>query len=162
MFLWRWESREGVWRAEPLAAGEAVTLGPRVQALPLTSDGCGLLVEGRVTVNGALTLPLRVLQDRDEIRIDDQTLCFSIDGPADIVPFSGVSSVRCGRCQGGMQEGEPAVLCPRCQAWHHQTPLLSCWTYGPQCPRCGRPTTGAAWQPEPLAAGSRPEEGRDV
>ncbi len=159
MYLWRWDSREGIWRAEPLAAGEAVALGPRVLALPLASGECGLLVEGRVTVNGVPAMPLRVLQDRDEIRIDHQALCFSIDGPADVAPFSGASSVRCGRCQGEMQDGDAAVRCPRCQTWYHQTPVLSCWSYGTQCSRCGRPTTGAAWQPEPLAAAWRPEDG---
>lgn len=166
MFLWRWDSREGVWRADPVAAGVTVALGPGVLALPLATGGCGLLVEGRVSVNGAPALPLRVLQDRDEIQIDDQALCFSVDGPADVVPFpgpfSGASSVRCGRCQGPMQTGEPAVQCPRCQAWCHQAPDLSCWSYGPQCPGCGRPTAGAAWRPEPLAAESRPEDGQDV
>jgi hypothetical protein len=152
MFLWRWDGREGVWRAVPMAAGEAVGLGPRVLALPLTSGGCGLLVEGRVTVNGVPALPLRVLQDRDEIRVDDESMYFSIDGPADLVPFSGASSVRCGRCQGPMHASQPAVQCPRCQAWHHQTPHLPCWTYGPQCSGCDRPTAGAAWRPAPLAS----------
>jgi hypothetical protein len=158
MFLWRWEGREGVWRAEPLAAGVMVALGPRVLALPLTSGGCGLLVEGRVAVNGVPALPLRVLQDRDEIRVDDQSLYFSIDGPVVVIPFSGGSSLRCGRCQGPMQTGEAAVQCPRCQAWHHQTPDLSCWSYGPRCTGCGCPTTGELWQPEPLTAASRSKD----
>ncbi len=163
MFLWRWDSPAGVWRAEPLAAGAGVALGPRVLALPLTSGGCGLLVEGRVAVNGVPALPLRVLQDRDEIRVDGESMYFSIDGPADVVPFSGASSVRCGRCQGEMQEGVPAVQCPRCRSWHHQTPVLPCWSYGPQCSGCDRPTSGAAWQPAPLAIPvSRPEDGLDV
>jgi hypothetical protein len=161
MFLWRWEAWDGVWRAEPLAAGEAVALGPRVLALPLSSGGCGLLVVGRVFVNGVPALPLRVLQDRDEIRVDDQSMYFSTDGPADVVPFFGAPTVRCGRCQGPMQMGELAVQCPRCRTWHHQAPDLSCWSYGPQCPGCGRPTTGAAWQPEPLAAASRSEAALD-
>jgi hypothetical protein len=43
------------------------------------------------------------------------------------------------------------VQCPRCRAWHHETPDLVCWSYGARCARCDRPTTGAAWQPEPLA-----------
>ena len=162
MFLWRWDGRDGVWRADAVAAGVTVALGPRVLAVPLTSGGCGLLVEGRVSVNGVPALPLRVLQDRDEIRVDDEALCFSIDGPADVVRFSGPSSLRCGRCQGTMQTGEPAVQCPRCQTWHHQTPDLPCWSYGPQCSGCGRPTAGAAWRPEPLTAGSRPEDGQDA
>lgn len=153
MVLWRWDHSQVGWKAVPFPPGEVFPLGLQLKFVPLKSGRYGLLVVGRVTVNGVPALPLRVLQDKDEIRIiDGERLYFSSDGPAEVIQFSGGTSVRCGRCQGPMQEGKGAVCCPRCGAWHHQTGELPCWTCDQQCSGsgCGRPTSGAAWQPESL------------
>jgi hypothetical protein len=131
--------------------------------IPLGSEGCGLLAQGEVTVNGLPALPFHLLADRDEIRLGDEIFYFSSEGPAEVVPFRDQAGrVLCGRCKGEMREGEGAVRCPGCAAWHHETAPLPCWTYDGTCSSCGRPTAGFSWQPEPLALPAREIAGNQI
>lgn len=151
MVLWRWDAPGECWKAMPLPAKQGFPLGSQATFVPLKSGRCGLLAKGAVTINGISALPLRILGDRDEIMVAGETLHFSTEGPVEVVPFPGQSAeVRCGRCQGEMREGEAAVRCPGCGAWHHQMEALACWSYDGKCSACEQPTPGVAWQPEPL------------
>ena len=137
-------------------------LAPRVLLFPLDRGTCGLLADGPVTINGVAALSFRILEDRDEIRVGDEILYFSTEGPAEVVPFPDQEAqVLCGRCKGEMRGGEAPVRCPGCGAWHHETAKLSCWTYDETCSSCGRPTAGFSWQPEPRASPARQVCGGD-
>jgi hypothetical protein len=100
------------------------------------------------------TLPagLCVLANRDEIRIGDEVQFFSTETQAEVVPFPGsVRAVYCARCRQQIEVSLPAVCCPNCGIWHHQSAELPCWTYAEKCAFCGQPTTldsGFTWTPE--------------
>ena len=109
-----------------------------------------------VTVNG-LPVPegLRVLQDRDEIRIAGfERVFFSTERLAAIEPcLSSNSPLMCPRCRQELVAGTPAVCCPACGVWHHQADGLECWTYAERCALCAHSTaldTGYQWTPEEL------------
>jgi hypothetical protein len=156
MVVWRWDEGALAWRAAQMLAGATVSLWPHAMLVPLRSNGCGLLARGAVTVNGLPALPFHVLADRDEIAVGGERMYFSTEGPAEVVPFADqAGQVLCGRCKGDMCQGEAAVRCPGCGAWHHETAKLPCWTYDGTCSACGRPSTGFSWQPEPLALPAR-------
>jgi hypothetical protein len=155
MMLWRWDHETRQWRAHPLQLEQAVSLSPYALLLPLPGGRCGLFAREQITVNGFSSLPLRILADRDEIRVGEEAVYFSLESAAEVVPFTAqATEVFCGRCKGKMKDGEAAVPCPRCKAWHHQAEMLSCWTYDAKCSSCAQPTAGISWQPEPLAASS--------
>jgi hypothetical protein len=130
----------------------------------LPPDGSGLspswtLLTGReasLRVNGQmLALGIRALRDRDEILFAAQRCFFSTEELALIVPFPGLEHpVFCPRCKQKLAAGEPAVACPHCHAWHHQSETFSCWNYGPNCALCQVQATaldaGYAWTPESL------------
>lgn len=120
---------------------------------------------GTVRVNGfPLVGGLRLLRDRDEIRVDGAGIgrCFfSTEEPPRIESYSppraGADSLdpehapRCPRCQEPLSAGEPVVRCPGCRVLFHQDPEngLPCWTYG-NCSICGRETDldgGHLWSP---------------
>ena len=107
-------------------------------------------------VNGtALASGIRVLSHRDELRLAGVAgrAFFSLEGLARAAPFDGVEGSRCPRCQQGIEPGTPAVRCPQCGVWHHESGELGCWSYSPACSLCDQPT--------PLGAGFRwtPDEG---
>jgi len=125
--------------------------GPPVWAL-VAARGSNARVNGCPPVAG-----LRVLSDRDEIRIGAATeVYFSSESLASVVPFpaSGPPErmVRCGRCHQPIGLGDPAVRCPRCALWFHETAKWPCWTYSAECGGlCGQPTAldaGFSWAPE--------------
>jgi hypothetical protein len=94
-----------------------------------------------VRVNGLpLHAGIRVLADRDEIRIGGMESCyFSTEESPRVVPFPEASAnIHCPRCTLEIQPGGPAVRCPNCAVWHHQDPdrKLPCWTYGERCGGC--------------------------
>lgn len=108
-----------------------------------------------VLVNGtASPLGLVVLADRDEIFVPgSRPVFFSTETLAAIVPFpAGVPRGFCPRCRQPLEPGTPAVKCPDCGLWHHQSEdALPCWTYGDRCAACARPTpldAGFSWTPE--------------
>jgi hypothetical protein len=116
--------------------------------------------EAGVHVNGLpLELGLRVLRDKDEIRLGErQRFFFSAEQVVQVVPFPGADQeVCCARCLDPIAPGATAVQCPNpaCGAWHHQMPEknLPCWSYTPTCALCDQPTAldaGFRWTPEEL------------
>jgi hypothetical protein len=109
--------------------------------------------DARLQINGEpVWLGLRVLRDRDEIRlVSGERLYFSSERLAEVVPLPAPPRpVHCARCRKPIEAGEPAVLCPQCQTWHHQSDALPCWTYGERCALCPQPTSlsaGLHWSP---------------
>ncbi len=151
MLLWSWNGETDQWQVRRAPPGAPFPLGRQAILLPLGADRWGLLARDEVVVNGVPALPLRLLADKDEILIDGEIIFFSAESEAEVVPFPAPGrEVCCGRCKGKLQAGEPAVRCPRCNVWHHQTRELPCWTYGVMCSSGDRSTTGVNWQPEPL------------
>ncbi len=110
-----------------------------------------------VRVNGEslARLMVRVLQDRDEIRIAGHgSLFFSTECLATIEPFPGADRpVFCPRCKQEVTKNAMAVCCPQCKSWHHQSADFPCWTYSPKCAVCNQTTAldaGYRWTPEEL------------
>jgi hypothetical protein len=112
--------------------------------------------EAHALVNGAPAhLGVVMLSDRDEIRAGSASpLFFSTEAPATVSSFpeSGPRGF-CPRCKQALQAGAPAVRCPDCGLWHHESEDLNCWTYAPQCAGCPHDTAldgGFRWTPEDL------------
>lgn len=109
-----------------------------------------------VSVNGLpLATGLRVVSDRDEIRIPDAgALYFSTESLARVEPFAGSDqTLFCPRCKLEIEKGAEAVRCPACGVWHHQTEELNCWTYSEVCALCAHATdlnSAFQWTPEEL------------
>jgi len=107
-----------------------------------------------VHVNGApLDTGIRVLRDRDELRLDGHRTFFSTETLAMVVPFPGERPTLCPRCKLQIIPGSPAVRCPRCGIWHHQSAEFPCWLYSSTCTNCDQPTAIDAdfrWSPETL------------
>ena len=143
-------------REHPASAGPAWLVaaesgGPPLWAL-VASRKSNARVNGCPPVAG-----LRILSDRDEIRIGAASqMYFSTESPAAVVPFPAPERadhiVRCGRCRLPINPGDPAVRCPRCALWFHQFGDSQCWTYNNECVGfCGQPTAldaGFSWAPE--------------
>lgn len=113
-----------------------------------------LIAPETVYVNGSpLVGGVRVLRDRDEIRVGLRRVFFDEEEPARVVPFpGGAQPVHCPRCLRPVSAGEPAVH-SRCGVWHHQTDEFPCWTYSPSCSQCDQPSAldaGYAWSPDIL------------
>jgi len=169
---------EGDWGIQTLAgesclavdAGHGLRLMPAEGKLDLADarvlppDAAGgapswTLLGGRqagLRVNGQpLTLGIRSLRDRDEISLAGQRCFFSNEELARVVPFPGIAqTVFCPRCKQKMEAGDPAVSCPHCRAWHHQSEKFPCWTYEPTCALCRLQSSaldaGYAWTPDML------------
>lgn len=110
----------------------------------------------QVSVNGfPLVAGIRVLSDRDEIRIEGAgTLFFSGEKLARVEAFpGGDSTVHCARCTRELHAGTPAVRCSFCALWHHEEEGSLCWTYDGSCAECSHSTKLNArysWTPENL------------
>jgi hypothetical protein len=112
----------------------------------------------RVSVNGMPAhLGLAVLADRDEIRIPgDPPFFFSTEVLAHVEPFPEADAHGlCPRCKKSISTGCPAVRCPNCGLWYHQSDAdcLPCWTYATHCAACSHATAldnGFRWSPEGL------------
>jgi hypothetical protein len=173
--LWVKDGDEG-WAVLPLS-GEAVSLAMRPpQKVPAAAadgdEGAVLLVghgagaarrsvlvarvDGAVRVNGLpLVGGLRLLEDRDEIWARGASpVFFSAEELARVEPFPAHEAPKfCARCKLEVQAESPAVRCPACSVWHHQTEEYPCWTYARVCALCNQPTDLAAgyrWTPEGL------------
>ena len=135
-----------------------------------------IVIAGRETpvwVNARLLQAgIRVLQDRDEVRIHQKrSVFFSTEELARVVPFpAGTSPVFCPRCKQPLVVGTPSVQCPRCFLWHHhqqhqqdeahalegledEASSLGCWEYSASCAMCDQLTdlqTGFRWTPSEL------------
>ncbi len=122
------------------------------------SDGRWALLVGparRASVNGeAVDLGLRILDDRDLLQLDDfRRLYFSAEAVAEVRPRAGGErDAPCPRCRAPIVEGAPAVRCPACGVWHHQSEERPCWTYAEICAVCGQGTRSQdaryRWVPE--------------
>jgi len=114
--------------------------------------------EAQPLVNGTPSrLGLAVLDDRDEIRVPGvPPVFFSTEVLASVQPLPDAAALgHCPRCQQPLAVGHPAVRCPLCGLWHHETGDLPCWTYQPRCanPACAQATAldaGFTWTPEAL------------
>jgi hypothetical protein len=110
----------------------------------------------RVLVNGApAELGLVALGDRDQIwPADGRPLYFSTETLAQVTPFPAAEGRGfCPRCKLRIDAGTPAVRCPGCGLWYHQSDEFPCWTYAPQCSACPQETAldaGFRWTPEEL------------
>jgi len=172
--LWIHSSSEG-WAALPLAA-DRFTLSADAkmpaQVRPADDHSAGDVVlrrafageagehwlllapPGRVSINGqVLAVGLRVLRDRDEIHLRGASpMYFSTEILARVMAFPGLARpAHCPRCRRVIEVGTPAVQCPGCRMWHHQSAGCECWTYGPTCAVCDQTTAldaGYRWQPE--------------
>lgn len=107
-------------------------------------------------VNGQpLSLGFGVLRDRDEITVAGRRCFFSTEELACVVGFPGLAqAASCPRCRQRLEPGQPAVACPRCHAWHHQSDQFPCWTYDVTCALCQIQSTamdvGYSWTPEQI------------
>jgi len=149
--------------ATPILHAEVAPMGSasRNSALLIRADAGGLPAwaliaspDSAVRVNSrALPAGLYVLADRDEIRTGDGIqYFFSTESLATVVAFPGAERpVYCGRCREPIEAGAPAVCCPGCGIWYHQSEELPCWTYAEKCNFCPSPTAlnnGFSWTPE--------------
>jgi len=170
--LWM-QDGEGAWGVLDLA-GDQLDLGKlaaRAGEAPEPSAPAGHLLEiaaapaewavlaaphDEVWVNGLpLQVGIHVLADRDEIRIGGSgSVFFSTERLAHCEPLPASDrALFCPRCRQPIEPGSPAVRCPQCALWHHQSTELPCWTYSPTCALCPQPTeldAGFRWTPEDL------------
>jgi Zn finger protein HypA/HybF involved in hydrogenase expression len=108
-----------------------------------------------VSINGLpLTVGIRALADRDEIRAGERAFYFSTESLAQVEDFPGSdNALFCPRCKQEIEKNTSAVRCPACSVWHHQTDELNCWTYAETCALCSQQTdlsAGFRWTPEEL------------
>ncbi len=133
-------------------------------------------LDQRVMVNDAL-ITCCVLSDRDIIQVPDEgPILFSAENHPGVelrleIPRSGVIKMLfaaktpprvelfpgpgepaiCARCCSFIGQDAPAVACPECDAWHHQSEQEPCWVAGPTCANCDQPTglnVDYLWRPE--------------
>jgi len=172
-----WLEVDGGWAAARLeAGGYRLEAGaePRIrrhagiEAGPCEAELLGSLVptglerwvlvcgKSAVRVNGEpVVLGMRVLKDRDEVRLPDGArLYFSAERLAEVAAMpAGSRPVSCARCHRPIEPGNAAVQCPGCNTWHHQTDELPCWLYDERCALCPQATALDAslnWSPERL------------
>jgi hypothetical protein len=109
---------------------------------------------GTVRVSSVPVLTtLSVLRHRDLVTMPGGShFYFSTESLPQVVPFPGSSQEAvCPRDHQPIQENTPAVQCPRCHTWYHQTDDCPCYTYAETCASCkGHTTLEAAfeWVPE--------------
>ena len=154
-----WTQDKGAWKDVPLDGGvmdlpsaRLMLSKPEGSAAHAAPDLWVLVAASAtpVRVNGERSVGLRVLADRDEIRIADVSFYFSTERLAVVVPFPG-PSVHCARCKLLIPVDSPAVSCPGCSSWHHQSDEYPCWTYADHCALCPWKTNldaGYQWRPE--------------
>jgi hypothetical protein len=116
----------------------------------LASPWSGVRVNGLRLVTG-----LRRLRDRDHIRLPGtDPLFFSTAVIAAVEPAPDLGrELPCARCRAPIEPATPALRCPACAIWHHQTHDRQCWTYAPRCASCPHPTHADGefhWTPEDL------------
>ena len=94
----------------------------------------------QVRINGSPVIAgIRVLQDRDEIVVRDcegrsHRLYFSAERIARIEQLKEQDrTVSCARCSLEITPGDQIIRCPKCNAVHHQSDELTCWTYSDKC-----------------------------
>jgi hypothetical protein len=152
--LWmRDASTQDGWSPSALAGDARVLSAAALVRHAVEPEGWVLIGPRAVRVNGAsLDAGIRVLRDRDEIVAGAGRIFFSSESLAAIVAFpAGAPPTFCARCKLAIAPGSPAVRCPQCVLWHHQSDELPCWTYAERCTMCDQPTAldaGFRWTPE--------------
>lgn len=112
--------------------------------------------ESDIAINGfPLLLGICVLRDRDEIRWSPEDFAFfSSEELASVTDLpQGSQKIFCPRCKQEIMVGTPAVRCPRCGIWHHQSEDLPCYTYAETCATCTHKASldsGYEWIPEEI------------
>ncbi len=118
-----------------------------------------ILVAGNgseTSINGIpLALGICSLRDRDEIRWSpDGFVFFSLEELAAVVDFpQNDRKIICPRCKQEIKPGTPAVLCPSCKIYYHQSEQFPCYTYAENCGTCTRKSnldSGYEWTPEQM------------
>jgi hypothetical protein len=148
------------WCVVPLSGG-AMAVGSAL--LLRCRDAAGetwLIMDARpprVHLNGSsLTTGIHVLHDRDEICGIPGVgrMFFSTEVLARVEPYPGAERpASCPRCKQPITAGTPAVRCPGCGVWYHQSEDFPCWTYSETCALCPQLTAldaGYRWTPESL------------
>ena len=157
------EARE--WTAHPLTADDSPPASKctpsGIHFLNTTTDNQEnwVVVAGHgsgITINGVpLLIGIHVLRNRDEIRWSREGFgFFSSEELASVVDMpAGDRTMVCPRCKQEILPGTPALRCPRCGIWHHQSEQLPCYTYAENCATCTRKTSldgGYDWIPEEM------------
>jgi hypothetical protein len=79
---------------------------------------------------------------------------YSTERLALVEEFPGANApAYCPRCKQAIASGHPAVKCPGCGVYYHQSNELPCWTYTDVCALCPQSTAldaGYQWSPEAL------------
>jgi hypothetical protein len=155
------EARE--WAAHPLMEGECSFSSSRVPSdvhfLKTKTDNQEnwIVLAGHgsdISINGIpLTLGIHVLRDRDEIRWSREGFGFySSEKLASVVGFPQADrKIICPRCKQEIVPETPAVRCPNCGIWYHQSQEFPCYSYAPNCAICARKTNLGGefeWIPE--------------
>ena len=123
--------------------------------VPRMLDGPWVLLAApgsNVFVNGSQIFGMRILADKDEVRLRRQKWYFSTERLIRAEPFAGREGTCCALCRQPIVQGTMAVRC-RCNLWFHQTEEYGCWLYADRCCGCESPTAidaGFAWTPEGL------------
>ncbi|MHC4320270.1 MAG: hypothetical protein ACYS1B_17245 [Planctomycetota bacterium] len=105
-------------------------------------------------VNGDRVPGIRVVLDKDEISAPQLgPFYLSTESLAKIEPYTGPADASCPRCLQLLEQGKPAVRCPKCSTWHHQDQEKEweCWTHLERCQLCDQSTRLDAdyqWRPE--------------
>ena len=91
----------------------------------------------------------------DEIQTSASgSIFFSSEIRAAVEPFpGGETPIHCPRCKLAIERETPAVRCPACFLWHHESSEYPCWTYSEHCAMCDQPTdleAGFRFTPEDL------------
>ena len=154
--LWTWHPHGRQWISQTLQPGDEYELNDQARLWAIDLNRLLLFARPSVAVNGQLTLPLHPLADRDEITIGTALWCVSFDSMPERKVFRSTGDpLHCVRCCGPLMDGEVTIICPQCHTHYHDSEALPCWTYGPTCARCRRPTGREIWQPAPLHGSSR-------
>lgn len=128
------------WEAHPIQSGW--TRGPAT--ILRAGEPAQWVIVGPPTVriNGAaLGVGVRVLDHRDEIRIDGVRTFFSTERQPGVAPapLTDPAAV-CPRCTRPIPAETPAVRCPQCGVLHHESGTRGCWRYAATCTMCDQPT----------------------
>lgn len=148
MTWWSWDKEARCWRSSLVHANAPFGVNGHARLIPLNGTRrWALLARDGVRVNGRPCLPIQILGDRDEIAIDEEHFCLSLQSPPAVVEFrANTKNIRCARCLGRLKDGDEIVRCPGCGAHHHG----ACWTYDARCQQCTFRTDGSAWVPDPV------------
>ena len=139
MYLWNRESGDWV----PEKHDENFSLGSaklhKFQSLA-GEKWCLVSTGSDTRINGEeLTLGIRVLEHRDDIRIGDRWFIVSTESLPAVEP-APTDDFTCGRCRNAIKAQTPMVICPGCKTACHQSEERMCFTYAATCPHCEQST----------------------